>query len=473
MFARIFARFRRPASRTAERAGRIVSTRIPPKLRAAVALAGALIVLPESASAVPSFAVQTNQPCSACHIGAFGPRLKQAGRDFKLYGYSATDMQKHGLPIAAIAYFSFTHTSKDEVSAALEGYSKNDNAAVDDVSMYYGGKITDNVGALIEVAYDAVAKTLGWGDFDVRYARDLTVSGSDLVLGATLNNGPSEADLWEAQPNWSFPFVSSPLADSPQAAPLTNLMVNTVIGAGIYADWDSTLYVELNAYNGLGRNALNFVGAGRINGTDALNGPAPYWRVALDREFDDGVHYVELGTYGLAADIYPEQIQTAGSDRFNNEAFDFTYQWIPHPDLSTSDALSFRMEYLLENASLGASRQLFGGPSGERLTQFHADVTYSFDASYTPTLQYFRTSGTADPVRWTATPAGIPDSNGWIAEFDFVPWGKPDSSAEWYNARAALQYVAYSKFDGATADASANNTLYFSLALAIAPGGFL
>ena len=216
-----------------------------------------LSLAPESAYAIPSFALQTNQPCSSCHIGAFGPRLKQAGRDFKLYGYTASDMQPHPLPISAIVKFSYTHTSKDELGAALQGYAKNDNVALDEIDGYYGGRITANAGALFEISYDPVQKTLGWGDLDVRYARDFTVQGSDLVVGATLNNAPTEADIWEAEPQWAFPFVASQLANVPEADPLVDLMVGTSIGTGIYADWNSTLYAEIEVYNGLGRNALN------------------------------------------------------------------------------------------------------------------------------------------------------------------------------------------------------------------------
>src|SRR5882762_3891761 len=54
----------------------------------------------EPARAVPSFAIQTGQPCAACHIGAFGPQLTPYGRDFKLHGYVASDGKDHGLPLA-------------------------------------------------------------------------------------------------------------------------------------------------------------------------------------------------------------------------------------------------------------------------------------------------------------------------------------------------------------------------------------
>jgi len=43
---------------------------------------------PLGAEAVPSFAEQTGQRCSACHVGGLGPHLTQFGREFKLGGYT-------------------------------------------------------------------------------------------------------------------------------------------------------------------------------------------------------------------------------------------------------------------------------------------------------------------------------------------------------------------------------------------------
>jgi hypothetical protein len=75
-------------------------------------LALALIALaPADAGAVPSYAEQTGQPCAACHVGAFGPRLRQLGRDFKLYGYVANDTKEHFPPISMMTQTSFTHTA--------------------------------------------------------------------------------------------------------------------------------------------------------------------------------------------------------------------------------------------------------------------------------------------------------------------------------------------------------------------------
>jgi hypothetical protein len=53
-----------------------------------------------AAHAVPAFAVQTGQPCTACHIGAFGPQLTPFGRAFKIGGYTQGGGQGPEIPLA-------------------------------------------------------------------------------------------------------------------------------------------------------------------------------------------------------------------------------------------------------------------------------------------------------------------------------------------------------------------------------------
>ena len=83
-----------------------------------------LLVHPGSARAVPAFAEQTGQPCAACHVGAFGPQLKQYGRDFKLNGYVATDGKSHGLPFAVSIQASFTHTNHAQPGPAAPHFAR-------------------------------------------------------------------------------------------------------------------------------------------------------------------------------------------------------------------------------------------------------------------------------------------------------------------------------------------------------------
>jgi hypothetical protein len=52
-----------------------------------LAIAGLLQADPP-ANALPSFASQTGQPCTACHIGGYGPQLTPLGRAFKIGGYT-------------------------------------------------------------------------------------------------------------------------------------------------------------------------------------------------------------------------------------------------------------------------------------------------------------------------------------------------------------------------------------------------
>ena len=93
-----------------------------PGLRTIAALVlvlfGLVVLASKPARALPSFAVQTGQPCAACHVGAFGPQLKPYGRDFKLHGYVATDGQDHGLPFAMQIQTSFTHTNSPQAGGA-------------------------------------------------------------------------------------------------------------------------------------------------------------------------------------------------------------------------------------------------------------------------------------------------------------------------------------------------------------------
>ena len=79
---------------------------------------------------------------------------------------------------------------------------------------------------------------------------------------------------------------------------------------------------------------------------------------------------------------------------------------------------------------------------------------------------YAQDASTTHPAYW-GTPSGRPNSAGFVAELAYVPFGKPDSPFNWFNIRLAAQYIAYTRFDGATIRAGANNALYLSAWTAI------
>src|SRR5271156_1742369 len=106
-------------------------------------LAALVFLSPHEAAAVPSYAQQTGQPCSTCHVGAFGPQLKPFGRAFKLNGYVLSDGKAHPLPIAFLVSTSFTHTDasqSDPAPTALFGAAgPNNNFGIDQAALYVAG----------------------------------------------------------------------------------------------------------------------------------------------------------------------------------------------------------------------------------------------------------------------------------------------------------------------------------------------
>ncbi|HVJ51077.1 MAG TPA: hypothetical protein VM689_01355 [Aliidongia sp.] len=231
--------------------------------------------------------------------------------------------------------------------------------------------------------------------------------------------------------------------------------------------WNDWFYLDVTGYKGLGRDVRNTLGETPVGGTDSVDGLVPYWRAALQHEFDDSAQTLEFGTYGLSAALFPGGLKLAGTDRVTDTALDLNYQWIADPKDVTSSVVSAHATYIHEDLDLAASRSLAGTNAHDYLDTFRADISYSYAATLTPSVQYFNTRGSNDPARW-GTAGGSPNSAGLIAEIAYAPWGKPDSPVNWINARLALQYVAYTRFDGSSAHASDNNTLFLNLWIALA-----
>ena len=425
-------------------------------------LLAALMLGPRAANAVPSFAQQTGQPCAACHVGAFGPQLTKFGRDFKLNGYTAGDGKNHGLPIAVTTQLSFTHTNNDQPGPAAPDFARNNNFALDQASLYYAGKIAPGVGGFVQVTYDGIAHQLHIDNADVRYAHDSELFGEDIVYGFTANNSPTVSDLWNSTPVWGFPYNSSPLAPTPTAATLIDGgLGQRVAGAGAYAMWNDLVYSEFDLYRGLGYDVLNATGIVPVAGTDKTEGVIPYWRLALQQQM--GRHYAEFGTYGLNASVNPGGVDIPGHvDQFTDLALDANYQFTFNPRNVVSDMISAHATLIHEDGWLCASQIINGAVPFHGLDTFRADVSYSFGATVTPSIQYFQTKGTSDAA-YFGTPNGSPNTSGMIAEVAYVPWGKPDSFITWGNVRLAVQYVSYFRFDGESNNAAANNALYFSV----------
>ncbi|MGB8397423.1 hypothetical protein [Bradyrhizobium sp.] len=433
-----------------------------------ILLSASAVLRTDPALAVPSFAIQTGQPCAACHIGAFGPQLTPYGRDFKLHGYVASDGKDHGLPLAMTTQSSFTHTLQPQPGGAAPGFRPNDNFAVDQLSLYYAGQIAPRLGGFVELNYDGVAQQAALNNVDIRYASEGDLLGQEVLWGITANNNPTVQDPWNSTPAWGFPYNRSALAPTPMASTLVDGgLGQRVAGVGVYTLWNDFLYLEGDVYKGL--NAPTLRALGQIPGDgDQTTAFVPYARVALIKDWGSKSHHAEIGAYALSANVVPGGDQTLGfTVRKTDIAVDANYQYISDPAKVTSDRLSAHATYIRETSKMATEALALTGALPQHwLDTMRFDVSYSIAATVTPSVQYFRTTGTADSNYWT-TPNGSPNSDGMIFEVAYVPWGKPDSPFQNMNLRLAAQYVNYFSFDGSHANAGRNNHFYFSLWTAV------
>jgi hypothetical protein len=204
-----------------------------------------------TAGALPSFARRTGQPCGTFHTDF--PALTPFGRRFKLLGYTvgggkfrttpfpASDDAKAAadklrnfakgmdsgtdgstdkawvLPIAMMAIAGYTHTQAPLPPPAAP-YGPNDNTVLSPFSGFWGGAITEHIGAFAQVTYNApgpggfpdpFGHTWTWDNTDVRYAKAMTVGNLDIIFGITANNNPSVQDVWNRATSASLGFIRS------------------------------------------------------------------------------------------------------------------------------------------------------------------------------------------------------------------------------------------------------------------------
>ena len=172
-----------------------------------------LLSIARHAEAIPRFAAQTGQPCSACHIGAFGPQLTPYGRDFKLFGYVAAKNAKDNFSdnwyerLSVLSQSSFTHTNANQYPPPGPGLSPNNNVTQDQVSAYYGGRITSTVGAFSEWSYFPIPNTATWDALDIRHAWEGELFDEDYVGGIHLGNQLGNTSIWNSTPPNAFPTI--------------------------------------------------------------------------------------------------------------------------------------------------------------------------------------------------------------------------------------------------------------------------
>ncbi|MGA7986561.1 MAG: cytochrome C, partial [Burkholderiales bacterium] len=195
-----------------------------------------------------------------------------------------------------------------------------------------------------------------------------------------------------------------------------------------------------------------------------VDGMAPYWRLAYERQW--GRRSWEVGAYGMMAKVFqPNSVQTGPADKYNDWAVDSQYQFIGDEHL-----LTLTGTYIDEKQTLDQTFGVLGASSNASndLKTFRLNASYYYQRKYGAALGYFSTAGSEDAGLYAPGDPTVdalagyannkPDSKGWIAELDWVPYE---------NTKFALQYTMYNKFNGGDTnyngmgrDAKDNNTLY-------------
>jgi hypothetical protein len=352
--------------------------------------------------------------------------------------------------------------------------------------VFAAGKITDNLGAFLQVTYDNYASQHDDGSWhghtaadnmDIRYADRVIDPESDIIWGVSANNNPSVTDPWNSAAAW-MQYVPVPSPGSYQFidgnAPYPGFASGgNIAGLTAYLYWNQLIYAEVGAYRSA-TGIASFMSAGVAKGDKTkLQGTNPYWRVALNKEW--GPHSVMLGTSGMVVDIYDDPLDTSDPTtvhHFRDVGLDGQYQYLLDPHSVTVQAAYTHDEHRYPAFIAGQPVvDVDGNPlpntnTHDKTNVFRAKGSYIYNAKYGGSLSWFNQTGTTnsllyDPTRVTGNISGNPAIRGFTTEAFWTPV---------QYLRIGLQYTIYDKYngashnyDGAGRNASDNNTLFLYL----------
>jgi hypothetical protein len=444
------------------------------------------------AHAVPSFARQTGMACEACHT--VFPELTHFGRMFKANGYTLDNLKqvrdvgvnKEDMmlslatmpPLAVMVQVSQTWLNSplpDGTGGA--GHSQTSTTGFpQQLSLFYAGKVAPHLGAMIQLTYANDSGGISIDNTDLRYANNLVLADErSLIYGVSINNNPTVQDLWNSTPAWGYPYASTNAAVPALAGTVIDGgLAQDVAGISAYVMWNESLYAEAGVYRSAKQGVTNPITgqAGPLDGTVAsvISGASPYGRVAY--EYQWRAHNVEIGAYGANFKLLPgggsssaPAMLSGPVDEFRDVAEDFQYQYVGDQHLFSLTGTRIHESMKLD-ASFASGAAV--NPSDD-LTTIRVTGTYYYRRKLGLTLSHFSTTGSTDTALWPAGAApgvmtsanGSPDTRGWIAELNYLPY---------LNTKLSLQWTKYTQFNGGESNydgfgrnASANGSTYLLL----------
>ena len=407
------------------------ATRRPPTLFLLGSLALLMLLASSAAQAIPAYARQTGAACADCHAGSYGPALTPYGMRFKLGGYTDTDGQGTKIPLSMQLTEAHTAPARgDSTTRLTEG------------DLYLAGRLTDQVGGFVKIEADHSGHNTyntKLSNLDLRFvAKALKIAGKEALLGVSVNNSPGFNDPIGALPSASFlgpAGVTGSLLNP--SSPIS--LANRVIGASVYALYDTNWYGELGSYRSLPTSQQDHLGY-NVNGDPGRLRDTGYARFAYMKDMKR-----QFFSAGVVALTTKRQLPRSGpTDDLTDLGYDLTYQYLGNRE----HIVQLAYVNILEKRDYG-SAPVVGGIAARDRGNVHdqtMSVTYTFKQSYGLTLTHFKSTGSRDPVRYG--PSGDPDTTTNLISVYWTPFGKDDSYTSIANLKLAATGFRFTRFNG-------------------------
>ena len=320
------------------------------------------------------------------------------------------------------------------------------------------------------MTYDRAGNAFGWDNTDIRYANTGIIEGTNIVYGITANNNPTVQDVWNSTPAWSFPYITSAVAQFP-------VRPQCLGGAAGPAGWrrrrvclDRRLVLcRIHRLSRLGRASFSPILA-PIPAAARFANAAPYWRFAYEKKWDK--NSLMFGTFGMYAESsrLEQRAQLSSTRRvilrgptnpFLDIGVDTQYQWIGEENI-----VSLRASYIWERQKLNgqSNPDSMGEPRYnpvDYVNDFNISASYIYDRKISLTVGHFEYLGNNRCIGYLPSslpggdilPRARPIAADGTIDFAFLPFsdGGPDLWP-WFNARLGIQYTHYDRFDGSTSN---------------------
>jgi hypothetical protein len=284
------------------------------------------------------------------------------------------------------------------------------------------------------------------------------------LYGVAINNNPGMSDIYNTTPVWGWPYIGPVVGAGPAASTVlsSSALGQQSVGVTAYALLNQTFYLELGGYRTADK-AFSFFRAGAGHNTE-IDGIAPYYRFALQHDWDKGHQSAEIGLFGLTSKIYLDPTDhSLGTNKFRDNGVDAQYQYITDAHRFSAMYRYIREKQDYNSAFIDPTGQTPGIPTrlSSKVNEQTGKVSYYYNKWYGVSLGFQKYSGDSDPTLYGpitggdgTNPGGVgggtgsPDSTARILEFNYL---FSFTGEETYRRnRIVVQYTDWSKFNGGT-----------------------